>query len=170
MANDGHLVSGVLCIYISCWAIRYKAGLDYKLSRRAQLIRWSVIALGYALIHLPGPGMAYVRMTAGFVGLAVFCWPNLAYRLDRLLFRDWPRARGIIESCQVDSDGNWRVQYSFDCDGERRGGSDKVRPSSSEGSEVGFQMGSSVAIRYVPLNPSESRIIPRRELGTEATA
>ena len=161
MADNSHLAAAVLCIYFSCWAIRYKAGLDYKLSRRAQLIRWSLVALGYALIHLPGPGVGYVRVTAGFVGLAVFCWPNLAYRLDRLLFRDWPRTQGIVESSQIDSGGSWRIQYSFDCNGERRGGSDKVRQSSLAGGEGEFQIGSSVVIQYDPLNPTESGVIPR---------
>ncbi len=158
VADDRQLASAVLGIYFSCWAIRYKAGLDYKLSRRAQVIRWSLVALAYAMIHLPGPGMAFARVTAGFVGLAFLCWPNLAYRLDRLLFRDWPRTRGIVEASQIDSAGNWRIQYSFDCNGERRGGTDRVRLSSEVGDEGKVHVGSSIAIRYDPLNPTESRV------------
>lgn len=169
MADDRQLVSAVLGIYFPCWAIRHTAGLDYNLSRRAQLIRWSLVALGYALTHLPGQGMAFVRVTAGFVGLAMFCWPNLAYRLDGLLFHDWPRTQAIVESVQMDVNGKWRLQYSFDCNGERQGGTDQVRPSLEGADENVFQTGSRVAIQYDPLNPTESKVISSTgEGGSEA--
>lgn len=158
MVGDAKLASEALCIYFSCWAVRYKAGLDYKLSRRAQVLRWWLVVIGYSLIHVPGAGAAYVRVAAGFVGLAVFCWPNLAYRLDRLLFRDWPVTRGTVESSEVESEANWKVQYSFEFHGERHGGAACVQAVS--GVEVGnkYRAGSTVAIQYDPLNPTQSRI------------
>jgi len=34
-------------IYLSVWAIRYKADWDYKLSPQASVLRWSIVFLGY---------------------------------------------------------------------------------------------------------------------------
>ncbi len=173
MADQNATASAVLGMYFACWSIRYSAGLNYKLSRRARLTRWLLVVGGFGLTYLPGSNMAIARVTSGFVGLVIFCWPNFAYRLDKLLFRDWPQTRAIVESSQSDSGGVWRMQYSFYCNGERRGGRDRVRTSSANWGESEFPVGSSVAIQYDPLNPGESRVVPstdKRTKGTEANA
>jgi hypothetical protein len=46
-----------LGIWLSVWAIRYKADWDYKLSDTAKAVRWGVVGIGYVLAaSLPGPG------------------------------------------------------------------------------------------------------------------
>ena len=75
-------------IWLAIWALRYRAGWDYKLSSAAKTVRWSVVAVGYLLAaSLPGP--AVVRLVPGCVGIGFLCWPSFAYRLAKP-FAEWP--------------------------------------------------------------------------------
>ena len=81
-----------LGIWLSVWAIRYKADWDYKLGDAAKAVRWGVVGIGYVLAaSLPGPGI--VRVMPGAAGLCFLCWPNLAYHLTNL-FVEWPTTEG----------------------------------------------------------------------------
>src|SRR5579863_5629946 len=86
------LIEKSVGIWIAVWALRYRAGWDYKLDRAAKIVRWSVVGGGYLLAaSLPGPPV--VRLVPGFVGVGFLCWPNFAYRLAKL-FTEWPVAEG----------------------------------------------------------------------------
>ena len=70
-------------IFLSVWAIRYKAGWDYRLSPQAASLRWIVALAGYLVaVSLPGASLAYMRPFAFTVGLTFLCWPNFAYHLE----------------------------------------------------------------------------------------
>jgi|SRR5580698_2886614 hypothetical protein len=86
----GSYSAKIACIWLSVWAIRWKAEADYPLDRFARIVRWTVVALGFAIgYYVPGPGLGYVRVAGGFLGLAFLCWPNFAYHLTNV-FRGKP--------------------------------------------------------------------------------
>jgi hypothetical protein len=76
----------ITCIWLSVWLFRRKAEVDYPLGPSDQILRWAVVALGFAIGYLPGSNLGYVRLGGSFLGLAFLCWPNFAYHL-RNLFR-----------------------------------------------------------------------------------
>ena len=136
------------------WSIRYAAGWDFRLSRRARVFRWSIVIAGFAALHLKGSAFSAVRVAGFLVAITVLCWPNLAYRLDKMLFRDWPEADATVESAHKGPDSVWDVRYSFEFSGERRGGSSRFESRKDE-----FPIGSRIKIVYDPLNPTESKVI-----------
>jgi hypothetical protein len=85
MSFYGSFSATIACIWLSIWAIRRKAEIDYPLDRSARIVRWAIVAAGFVVgYYVPGPGLAYVRVAGGFVGLAFLCWPNFAYHLTKL--------------------------------------------------------------------------------------
>jgi len=146
-----------LGLWLSVWAMRYKAGIDYKLSVQATAIRWTVVVACFALTSVPGTNLGWFRVFSYFVGLGFLCWPNLAYRLGNL-FEVWPTAEGRVDSVQPRSASRWTVSYDFEIDGERYGGGDSVK--SDDGvKESSPSEGGRVLIRYDPLNPGRSSSI-----------
>jgi len=82
------LSAKIVCIWLSVWAIRKKAEVDYPLDRTARLVRWAVVVVGFAIgYYVPGSEFAYTRIGGGFLGLAFLCWPNFAYHLTNLFRR-----------------------------------------------------------------------------------
>jgi len=131
-------------IWLSVWAIRYRAALDYKLGVQAKALRWAVVFGGYAsAAELPWSG---ARLVCGFVAITFLCWPNFAYHLARRLF-SWPITRARVVSIVSEGD-ECEVSYSFQHAGETFGGMGKV-PSKLHGDEY-------VTIAYDPLNPERS--------------
>lgn len=54
----GSYAAKIACIWLSVWAIRRKAEADYPLDRSARLVRWTVVAAGFAIgYYVPGPGL-----------------------------------------------------------------------------------------------------------------
>jgi hypothetical protein len=89
---------GVICIWLSVWAIRKKAEIDLPLDRASQSLRCSVILLGFAVAHLPGADLGYVRVTGYLVGMVFLCWPNFSYHLAKLFSsKDVVRKSGETE-------------------------------------------------------------------------
>jgi hypothetical protein len=75
----------IACIWLSVWAIRRKAEVDYPLDRSARVVRWVTVAVGFATgYYVPGSELWYIRVAGGFLGLAFLCWPNFSYHLTNL--------------------------------------------------------------------------------------
>ena len=140
-----------LGIWLSVWAIRYKAQWDYKLSGTASALRWIVVVTAYSLAaSVPGPG--FVRVIFGFIGLGFLCWPNFAYHLSKL-FVEWPTAQASVVSAS--SSGNRaQVSYMFQVGDQTFGGNARVNSHMAR-----FSEGQRIVIAYDPLNPDESKLI-----------
>jgi len=152
MSRVGFLWTKSLAPWLSVWAIRYKAGCDYKLSPKARGVRWLVVAVGYVLAaSLPGPG--FVRLVPGFTGLCFLCWPNLAYHFTNF-FVDWPKTEGRVTSF-TQSDSHPVISYTFEFDGNLYGGTTAIK---SNGSAKGYSEGQAITVAYDPFNPDESKV------------
>ena len=151
----GFLLQKSLPIWLSVWAIRYKAEWDYKLSRAAKTVRWAVVGVGYILAAgLPGPGV--LRLVPGFVGICFLCWPNLAYHATNL-FVEWPTTEGRVDS--VAQDGSRLViTYSFDIGRDIFGGTTTLKASDM----ICFEAGRRVTVAYDPLNRNQSKVVTRK--------
>ena len=143
-----------LGLWLSIWAIRYKAGIDYMLGARARTLRWMFVLACFALTGLPGTNLGWFRVSSYLLGLAFLCWPNLAYHLGKR-FEEWPTVEGRVDSVRPESGLRWTVAYDFEVGGERFGGHDSVKSGDSfiDGHAA---EGRSVLIRYDPLNPGRS--------------
>ena len=145
-------------IFLSVWAIRYKAGWDYKLSPQAASLRWIIALVGYLVaVSLPGDSLAYIRVFARLVGLSFLCWPNLAYHLDKRL-RRWPSTQGMIISRQTTENG-WNIGYNYFFKGERYGGMTLVRPVAGSTPDESYPDGKQLTVSYDPYNPNCSKLI-----------
>ena len=114
-------------IGLSVWAVRYKAGCDYKLSTAATCVRWAIVAIGYLLaVSLP---TGRLRVVAGFIGLAFLCWPNFAYHLTKL-FVKWPTTTGQIIHA-APSDDVVVLSYAFHVGQQSFGGNTRAKCSES---------------------------------------
>jgi len=88
------LVEYALGIWFAAWAFRKRYEVDYRLDRGMQILRWSVIGVGFAMAQIAGGTAAkWVRLCGAFIALAFLCWPNLAYHVTRL-FRPEDSASG----------------------------------------------------------------------------
>ena len=76
-----NFAAGILCIWLSVWAIRKKSEVDYSLDRTSRVARWVAVAFGFALVYVPGPRLGWLRVTGYLIGLAFLCWPNFSYLL-----------------------------------------------------------------------------------------
>ena len=82
----GGFVALVSCIWLSVWAIRKRADIDYRLDGLARSIRWLIVAVGFACALISsGPRFAYLRVAGLWIGLVFLCWPNVAYYAARLM-------------------------------------------------------------------------------------
>lgn len=141
-------------IWLSLWAIRYKADWDYKLSDLAKVVRWSVVAIGYTLAAaLPGPPL--VRVLPGVIGICFLCWPNLAYHLTRL-FIEWPTTEGRVGSAATDGSHSV-ITYSFELGSDTFGGATTLALNN----DIPYSEGQPVTVAYDPLNPNQSKILAR---------
>jgi|ERR1035438_8826128 hypothetical protein len=143
-----------LGLWLSLWAIRYKAAWDYNMSDTAKAVRWGVVGIGYALAAaLPGPPI--VRVVPGVLGMGFLCWPNLAYHLTNL-FITWPTTEGRVGSAA--SDGSHSViTYSFELRSETFGGATTLALNHA----TAYSEGQRVTVAYDPLNPDQSKVLPR---------
>lgn len=141
-------------IWLSLWAIRYKADWDYKLSGTAKGVRWGVVGIGYTLAALPGP--ALLRLLPGVVGICFLCWPNLGYHLTNF-FVDWPITEGRVESSSALDSSHSVVSYSFELGHDTFGGSATVKSQDV----LPYSEGERVTVAYDPLNPDQSKILPQ---------
>ena len=145
-------------LWLSVWAIRYTAGIDYKLSAQAKAVRWIVVLTTFAATALPGASLGWVRVSFYLTGLVFLCWPNFAYHLNRL-FERWPTVEGRVNSVQAKSPSKWAVAYDFEIGGERYGGLDTVGVGADG---QGISNGGSILVQYDPLNPGRSSHIQGR--------
>jgi hypothetical protein len=152
-----------LGLWLSVWAIRFSAGIDYKLSARGKAIRWVVVVICFALTSVPGANVGWFRVLSYLVGLAFLCWPNLAYHLSKL-FEEWPTAEGRMDSVQQQSASRWTVAYDFEVGGERYGGHDSVNADAAINGDASSES-TRILILYDPLNPGRSSRI-QREAGS----
>ena len=141
-------------IWLIVWAIRHKAGIDYKLSGQARTVRWAIVAACFALTSVPGERIGWFRVFGGLVGIGFLCWPNLAYYLNSL-FERWPAAEARVESVQQQSASRWLLAYDFRVEGQRYGGYAKVSCDRSNPGD-GYREGMRITIHYDPLNPDLS--------------
>jgi Protein of unknown function (DUF3592) len=143
-----------LGIWLCLWAIRYKADWDYKLSGTAKAVRWSVVGIGYTLAAaLPGPPL--MRVAPGVIGICFLCWRNLAYHLTNL-FIEWPTTEGRVGSAA--SDGSHSViSYSFELGRDTFGGATTL----TSNNVIPYSEGQRVTVAYDPLNPDQSKVLPR---------
>ena len=163
ISHVGFLIERSMGIWFPCWALRYRAGWDYKLNGAAKIARWTIVVVGYSVgASLPGP--AAVRLVPGFVGVGFLCWPNFAYRLAKLLAK-WPVAAGRVVSITKTESGI-DVMYEFQGEEGRLGGMASLAASSC-GRAVA---GQTIAVRYDPLNPGESELIGPRQLTRKCRA
>ena len=145
-------------VFLSLWAIRYKADWDYRLSPQAASLRWIVALAGFLVaVSLPGASLAYIRVFAWVVGLSFLCWPNFAYHLDKLL-RGWPSTQGMVISRQTAANG-WNIGYNYFFKGERYGGITLVRPVAGLTPDEAYPDGKQLTVSYDPYNPDCSRLI-----------
>jgi hypothetical protein len=148
-SQAGYLLESSAGIWFSSWAIRRRAGWDYRLSGVAEATRWAIVLVGYLLgVLLPTPA---ARLTSG--GLAFLCWPNFAYHLTNLL-AEWPIAEGTVVSV-VDRGTRVILGYSYKHGGDSIGGTASLKRSELVGE---FSLGDSIAISYDPLNPKKSKM------------
>ena len=144
--------------WFTVWAVRRKWKLDRKLNPNARLVRWGVVIACYSLCWRVKPAEAALAVL--FVGLAFLCWPNFAYHLARL-FERWPMTRGEVTSARR-SGSRWQVDYSFEFEGQRYGGTSKVKRSAAVSPETSYREGETVTVQFDPLNPEVSAIIAPR--------
>ncbi len=80
----------IACIWLSVWAIRRRVEADYPLDRSARIVRWTVVAVGFAIgYYVPGLEIGgYVRVAGLVLGLGFLCWPNFAHHLTNLFRRN----------------------------------------------------------------------------------
>lgn len=144
----------VIRLGLIVWAIRYRAGIDYKLSGQARAVRWAIVAACFALISVSSERLGWVRVCLSLVGISFFCWPNLGYYVNSL-FEQWPTAEARVESVQQQSASRWLLAYDFHAGGQRYSGYAKVScDRSSPG--IGYREGMRITIHYDPLNPGRS--------------
>ena len=93
LAYATQLVSGAVSIWFISWAIRRHYEVDYRLTVRENIIRWSVVAGGLGVAFLQGAKFEVVRIIAGVVALALLAWPNFARTLDGLVTRRTTQTR-----------------------------------------------------------------------------
>jgi hypothetical protein len=159
----GSLSIELLCVYVTCWSIRYRFDLDYKLGWIGQMVRWLSAALGYEVANLAGAKFNHLHAMGTPVFLAFFCWPNFAYYLTNL-FRPLPTTTATVESTHEEGDENhWLVSYSFEQHGESYGGTTKIRATAGSDLKQAFPIGGKVTIQADPLNPSKSKLVARRD-------
>jgi len=144
----------IFCIWLSVWAIRRKAEVDYPLDARALGIRWSVVVTGLTIGRMASNG--YVRLIGFSLGLLFLCWPNCAYHLTKLVVA-WPTTTGHVESVAALESG-WKIGYSFNVGNSRFGGTTIVQDASDC---ERYHEGQSVTVRYNPIGPDDSKLIPR---------
>ena len=143
-----------LGIWLSLWVIRYKAGIDYKLSGQARAVRWAIVVTCFALTSVPGESFGWFRVLVVTIGISFFCWPNLGYYVNSL-FEQWPTAEARVESAQQQSASRWLLAYDFHVGGQRYGGNAKVSCDRSNTGD-GYREGMRITIHYDPLNPGRS--------------
>jgi hypothetical protein len=144
--------------WLSVWAIRNRWQLDYNLSVRARSVRWGFIAACYSAASTPGANFAVFRVCAAYTALGFLCWPNFAYHLTNL-FEDWPTTEGTVGSSEEQSTRRWIIRYDFEFNGERYGGTSKVKPIPGFAVKDAFPDGAPVVVRFDPLNPGNSAVV-----------
>jgi hypothetical protein len=154
VSNVSFLFQKSVGIWLSLWAIRYKADWDYQLSGTAKVVRWGVVGIGYTLAAaLPGP--ALVRLVPGILGMCFLCWPNLGYHLTNL-FVEWPTTEGRVGSAALDGSRSV-VTYSFELGHATFGGATTLKSINV----IPYSEGERVTVAYDPLNPDQSKVLPR---------
>jgi len=79
-------VAAVANVWLACWAIRRSFRLDRRLDKWEVSIRWIAVALCLgSVVEIPELLGAWGRLIAGFSGVAILCWPNLAYHVANFL-------------------------------------------------------------------------------------
>jgi hypothetical protein len=151
-SHVGNLLEESGSILFASWAVRHRAGWDYKLTSSTMAVRWIAVIAGYTLASsLPGPPL--VRMVPGFIAIAFLCWPNFAWHIMRP-FTEWHVAPGHIVSVE-ETDTGRVVMYDFQFGDERLGGTAREKLADAARS---YFPGQALFVRYDPLNPGQSKI------------
>jgi hypothetical protein len=79
----GRLTTEAVCVWLAFWALRRKYGIDYKLDRTAQIVRWSIVAISVPLGRIGALKFEPLRIFSAFLFLAFLVWPNFAYHLTK---------------------------------------------------------------------------------------
>jgi hypothetical protein len=111
-------------------------------------------------IDTPGPNFAALRVSAGFTAIGFLCWPNFAYHLTKL-FEDWPATEGTPGSSEEQSTRRRTERYDFEFNGERYGGTSKVRRIPGLAVKEAYPDGALVVVGFDPLNPGNSAVVER---------
>jgi len=84
------------CMWFVAWGIRRKYELDYKLDKRAWIIRISIIALGVICLCFRSASFKYERLFFGVAADVFLLWPNFAYHLSVMSRRDTTRHNNLF--------------------------------------------------------------------------
>lgn len=151
VSQAGYLLERSAGIWFASWALRHRAGWDYKLSGVAEATRWATVLVSYLLaVLLPTPA---TRLISGFVGLAFLCWPNFAYYLTNL-YVEWPITEGLVVSV-LNAGPRAKLSYSYKHGVDSFSGVAALKRSDLTPS---YSPGQSIAVSYDPLNPKKSKI------------
>lgn len=80
--------SMIVCIWLSVWAMRKKAGIDDPLDRISAFCRLTIVLIGFLCASIPGARLGALRIAGFVVAIMFLCWPNFAYRITRQQHRD----------------------------------------------------------------------------------
>lgn len=78
------IAAGFVSVWFISWAIRSGYEVDDPLTTRERLLRWSIVAVGFALAFLKGPEFKIVRIAAVLASMTLLAWPNLAHRIVKI--------------------------------------------------------------------------------------
>jgi len=153
VSQAGYLLERSAGIWFASWALRHRAGWDYKLSGAAVATRWAMVLVSFLLaVSLPTPP---TRLISLFIGLAFLCWPNFAYHLTNLFVkRPIVMIQGRVTSVAYDG-SRASLNYSFTHGAERFGGTAWFERRASP---ADWAPGQPIDVIFDPLNPNKSNV------------
>ena len=77
----------LICVWVVVWSIRHRGDFDERLSRGAQVLRWTVVVGGVLLASIPGTTLCPVRGVSLILSAAFLWWPNFAAHVMRVCGR-----------------------------------------------------------------------------------
>jgi uncharacterized membrane-anchored protein len=76
-----------LSVWFISWAIRKRNGIECRLTKVENIIRWTAVLFCFSLGLLQGQEFAAIRVISGLIGLCFVALPNLAHYLARLFIK-----------------------------------------------------------------------------------
>ncbi len=86
-ANLAYLAQPAIGLWLGIWSLRRRLESDYKLSRTARWIRWTIVLVCWIVASIPLKRIGPIRALGLVIGLAFLWWPNFAFHFLRLVHR-----------------------------------------------------------------------------------